>query len=116
MTRRTVCLDAHEILIAREAAYGPMATSWEEVAELAALLATPDDTPGQRAVLVLVATKLVRRKHSPANPDHLRDACGYLGILAEQEAQRNEGEVDEPAAAPAANDVPWAGRPAAREG
>lgn len=112
--RRTVCLDAHEILLAREQVYGPMTASWEEVAELAAKLAAPDDTPGQRAVLILIATKLVRRKHSPANPDHPRDAAGYLGILAELERTRNGGEVDTdeaPPAAPDPNAIPWVVKP-----
>lgn len=77
----TVCLEAHELLATREQLYGPMATTWEQIAQLADQLTAPTDTPGQRAVLSMVVVKLVRRKHSPSNRDHTRDACGYLGIL-----------------------------------
>jgi len=82
---KTACLKAHQTLAEREARYGEMVSSWEEIGELADSLAAETDTPGQRAVLILIAAKLVRRKHSPEEPDHLIDACGYLGILAKIE-------------------------------
>lgn len=89
----TACLEAHDLLVARERLYGPMASSWDRVAELVDLIAAPSDSPGQRATLTLLAMKLVRRRHSPENPDHIRDACGYLGILDRQRRDRDARDL-----------------------
>lgn len=90
--RRTIALEAHEIVCEREAKYGPMTKSWPEIAQLAELLASPSDTAAERAVLMLVATKLIRRKYSPDNRDHGRDAAGYLVILDELKRAAERGE------------------------
>ena len=77
----TLAHDAAQILEEREALYGDMVESWEEVADLARRLEAPDDGDAERTVLVLIAMKFVRRRSSPDNPDHLRDAIGYAAIL-----------------------------------
>ena len=83
----TVAFEAHQVILDRERLYGPIASSWDEVAELTERLASTSDTPGERAVLQLLVVKLVRRKHSPENQDHYRDACGYLAIMARLKAR-----------------------------
>lgn len=35
----------------------------------------------QKVAKVLIAMKLVRDSYSPGNPDHVLDACGYIGLL-----------------------------------
>jgi hypothetical protein len=86
--RSTICSEAHELLLDREAKYGPMTSAFDEIAELASLLVAPDDSPAERAIIVQLATKLVRRTYTPNNADHYRDAAGYLGVLWEKRAAR----------------------------
>ena len=77
----TVCGTAHALVLKREEVYGKMDESWAEIGKLTELLSSPKDSSAQKAVLGLIATKLIRRKHSPQNRDHYVDLCGYAEIL-----------------------------------
>lgn len=64
--------------------YGKPEDTFEKIAEVASgiaghTLSTKD------VIFVMVAQKLIRYQTSPENPDHLTDACGYLGILGDLE-------------------------------
>ena len=76
----TLCKQAHELLMTRQRAYGDMVDSWHEVA-LAVTERTGLCLSAEETLWVLIEMKLNRDRHSPENPDHLRDAIGYLGIL-----------------------------------
>lgn len=75
--------EAGAIIDARQAEYGDRVASWEVIGRLAEELQAPGDGPRERAICTLIAMKLVRASHSPQNPDHYRDACGYLAMLGE---------------------------------
>ena len=107
---RTICDEAGDILRSRQSDYGDIVDAFDEVAELVEQILSPTDTAAQRAALTLVAIKLVRRKSSPENPDHARDACGYLGIVDVLERAKWH---ERKAPTSAADVVPWAARPAA---
>lgn len=66
--------------------YGKPSKSFQEIAQAATLLCGKPITPTD-VTLVLVAQKLIRRRTSPGNLDHVTDACGYLGILADLEQE-----------------------------
>lgn len=83
---RTICQEAHELLLARQDRYGDMVESWRRIAEAASRRVGVELT-AEAALWVLIEMKLERQRHSPENPDHLRDAVGYLGILAQVRAQ-----------------------------
>ncbi len=84
-TPRTICQEAHELLIARQGSYGDMIDSWRRIAE-AVSQRTGTFVTTETALWVLIEMKLERHRHSPEDSDHLRDAVGYLGILAQVEA------------------------------
>lgn len=71
--------------------YGSPSDSFRGIATIASVLCdkiiTPDDV-----CKILVAQKLVRDKTSPANIDHLTDACGYLGIAADLRQENGNDE------------------------
>lgn len=83
--QRTIAQEAHELLLAREEVYGDMVDSWRRIAEEVSRR-TGDYVSVETALWVLVEMKLERHRHSPENPDHLRDAVGYLAILAKVQA------------------------------
>lgn len=89
-TTRTICQEAHELLLARQDSYGDMVESWRQIAQTASRRAGIELT-AEAALWVLIEMKLERQRHSPSNADHLRDAAGYLAILAQVRAQ---GEAD----------------------
>jgi Domain of unknown function (DUF6378) len=82
---RTLCQEAHELLQARQQCYGDMVSSWRRIAG-AVRQRTGVDLSPEDVVWVLIEMKLERDRHSPENPDHLRDAIGYLGILGQLRA------------------------------
>lgn len=82
---RTVCQEAHELLLARQDVYGDMVDAWRRIAEAASRRAG-QTVSTSTALWVLVEMKLERLRHSPEDPDHLRDAVAYLGILARVQA------------------------------
>ena len=89
-TPRTICQEAHELLLARQESYGDMVDSWRRIAD-AASRRTGTYVSADVALWVLVEMKLERFRHSPEDADHLRDAAGYLAILAQiQAAERAE--------------------------
>lgn len=92
-TPRTICQQAHELLLARQGSYGDMVDSWRRIAE-AASRRTKSTISAEAALWVLIEMKLERLRHSPENPDHLRDAVAYLGILA----QAHEADLSDPPA------------------
>lgn len=65
-----------DLIDEREVKYGPAVESWKRIA--AAVGVTPE-----QALLVLLEMKRERARHSPENPDHVRDTLGYLAILTE---------------------------------
>lgn len=73
----------------RATKYGPVAETFEAIANVYRAIRTDDEEKGtfdaRSVAKVLVAMKLVRNRTSPENPDHLRDAAGYLGLLDELE-------------------------------
>jgi hypothetical protein len=80
-----VLLEADKLIHGeRVETYGKPEESFVLIAKLASLMAGRDITK-QDVIFVMVAQKLIRRLHSPDNPDHLIDACGYLGILGDLE-------------------------------
>ena len=87
---RTICQEAHELLLARQGSYGDMIDSWRRIAE-AVSQRTGTFVSTETALWVLIEMKLERHRHSPEDPDHLRDAVGYLGILAQVEAASDPG-------------------------
>ena len=92
-TSRTICQEAHELLLARQESYGDMIDSWRRIAE-AASRRTGACVTAETALWVLVEMKLERLRHSPENPDHLRDAAAYLAILAQVQAS-DLAEIDQ---------------------
>ena len=84
-----------DLLDERQPLYGDLVESWEEIGALTEQLSAPGDTPGMRVALTLAIMKLVRRRSSPGNVDHLRDALGYLdGMHRAQQAAAGEGQVE----------------------
>lgn len=89
-TPRTICQEAHELLLARQESYGDMVDSWRRIAD-AVSRRTGAYVSADVALWVLVEMKLERFRHSPEDPKHLRGANGYLAILAQvQAAERAE--------------------------
>ncbi|MEZ6187927.1 MAG: DUF6378 domain-containing protein [Planctomycetota bacterium] len=82
----TLCQQAHELITARQESYGDMVTSWRRIAQ-AASRRTGLELTAEDALWVAIEMKLRRDQHSPENPDHLRDAIGYLGILGQLRAE-----------------------------
>ena len=84
--RKSLLLEADEIVNSRQAVYGNLGESFNEVARLANLLFTSEERSNclmtaQKIVKVMIAIKQIRDKHSPDNPDHIRDCAGYYNIL-----------------------------------
>lgn len=84
---RNILKDADQIINSdRPAKYGEVEESYAKVAEVAQAIFTEGEvstkgfTP-EMALKVMIAVKLVRDSYSPGNPDHLRDAAGYIGLL-----------------------------------
>ncbi len=95
-SNRTICQEAHELLLAREEVYGDMVDSWRRIAEEVSRR-TGDYVSAETALWVLIEMKLERFRHSPENADHLRDATGYLAILAKvQTAEQAEWATTRP--------------------
>ncbi len=94
---RSICQEAHELLLAREEVYGDMVNSWRRIAEEVSRR-TGDWVSAETALWVLIEMKLERFRHSPENADHLRDAAGYLAILAKvqaaEEAERSTSRFE----------------------
>ena len=70
-----------ELVASREHAYGPVCESFAKIARVRELITGPGDTPAMRELLSQLAMKLVRRTYSPEEPDHTRDARGYLVLI-----------------------------------
>lgn len=81
--RRNVLREAADLVQERQKLYGDMVESWSDVGQIVNLISSPEDPPSVRAVLTLIAMKLVRRKHSPEIRDHRLDLAGYVGVLDE---------------------------------
>lgn len=77
---KTLCQEAHDLLAARQEGYGDMVASWRRIAD-AVTRRRGVPVSAETALWVLIEMKLERYRNSPENPDHLRDAIGYLGIL-----------------------------------
>lgn len=73
--------------MARQDGYGDMVESWRRIAG-AVSRRTGAYVDPEAALWVLIEMKLERDRHSPDNPDHLRDAIGYLGILGQLRADQ----------------------------
>ena len=82
----TLCKQAHELITARQDSYGDMVTSWRQIA-ISASRRTGLCMSAEDALWVLIEMKFRRDLQSPENPDHLRDAIGYLGILGQLRAE-----------------------------
>ena len=83
---RTLCQEAHELLMARQEGYGDMIESWRRIAS-AVSRRTGTHLSAEAALWVLIEMKFERDRNSPENADHLRDAIGYLGILGQLRAE-----------------------------
>lgn len=66
----------------RTVTYGKPTETFPQVAKVASIF-TGKEITAQDVCLIQVAMKLVRHRFSPDQIDHLVDACGYLGILAD---------------------------------
>ena len=79
--KRNILLHANELIHGeRVQTYGAPHETFPDIARLASELCQKELTV-QDIVFVNLAQKIVRDRTSPDNPDHLTDACGYLGIL-----------------------------------
>ncbi len=83
---RTLCQEAHELLMARQEGYGEMTASWKRIAG-AVSRRTGSYVCPETALWVLIEMKFERDRNSPEDADHLRDAIGYLGILGQLRAE-----------------------------
>ena len=105
----TLCQQAHELITARQDSYGDMVASWRMIAK-AASRRTGLHMSAEDALWVLIEMKFRRDLQSPEDPDHLRDAIGYLGILgqvrAEEASQVRAPSVREELRALAERDLP----------
>ena len=72
--------------MSRQDGYGDMVESWRRIAGAVSRRTGTYVSP-EVALWVLIEMKLERYRHSPENPDHLRDAIGYLGILGQLRAE-----------------------------
>lgn len=82
---RNILLKADELIHGeRVQAYGNPLATFEEVADAASIL-LGKHISARDVCIIQVAMKLVRYRTTPENPDHLTDACGYLGILGDIE-------------------------------
>lgn len=94
-TPRTICQEAHERLLANEEAYGDLlelfARAAEAVSQRTGVLLTTET-----ALWLVVELAFERHRRRPLEPDHLRDAVGHLGVLAQLQALRQEPEPQAP--------------------
>jgi hypothetical protein len=66
----------------RPAKYGAVTDSFPRIAAaFNAIRPGREGITAEDVARLLVCMKLVRDGYSPLNPDHLIDACGYLGLL-----------------------------------
>jgi hypothetical protein len=80
----SILVEAERLIREREAKYGEVTESFERIAAaFNALAPRPFCLGAEDVALLLVCMKLVRRSYSPENRDHLLDAAGYLGLLAD---------------------------------
>lgn len=78
---KSILLQAEEAIHGeRVKTYGPATTTFNHVANAFNSI-TGLGISSKDICLVLIIMKLVRNQHSPENPDHRLDACGYLGIM-----------------------------------
>lgn len=82
------------------AAYGKATETYIKVALIVTELLDKDELrslgsgiiPPTVCLKIQHCVKLVRDSVSPTNPDHLRDGCGYLGILDDIRQEVSDGK------------------------
>lgn len=86
----SILLRADELIHGqRVTTYGKPTDSFPKIAKLTEVMLSPQEWkelasgnfPASVGIKWMIAQKFVREHTSPNNPDHLTDACGYLGIL-----------------------------------
>lgn len=80
-TSRTICQEAHELLLAMEETYGDMVNKWRRVAE-AVSRRTGIFITADAALWVLIEAEFEHLRHVPTDAKHLRDVVALLAILA----------------------------------
>src|SRR5689334_3306977 len=84
-TRRTICQEGHELLLAMEESYGDLVNHWRRIAD-AVSRRTGTTVTAETALWVLVEMHLERLRRSTVDPGHLRGAVTHLAILAQVHA------------------------------
>jgi len=74
--------------------YGPPVENHEHIATIASAI-TGRHISAQDVAIVLIATKLARRQHSPLHADSYVDLMAYAGILFEIEANAAMEDVSD---------------------
>lgn len=80
-TSRTICQEAHELLLAMEETYGDMVNKWRRIAE-AVSRRTGACVTVDTALWVLIEAELEHLRGGAADAKHLRDVAVILAILA----------------------------------
>lgn len=80
-TSRTICQEAHELLLAMEDTYGDVVNRWRRIAE-AVSRRTGVCVPVDTTLWVLIEAELEHLRGGAADAQHLRDVVVFLGILA----------------------------------
>lgn len=84
-TSRTICQEAHELLLAMEETYGDLVNRWRRIAD-AVSRRTGVNVTADTALWVLVEAELEHMRGGPADAKHLRDVVVTLAILAKVKA------------------------------
>ncbi len=88
--KKSMLLQADEVIHGeRVKTYGPATETFERVARIFSLI-TKTELTGADVALLQIIFKLIRNNYSPENPDHLLDAAGYTGILADIQEAKHE--------------------------
>ena len=92
---RNILKDADHIINAdRPSKYGRVEDSYLSVAEVVNQIHRGHADEGvtmELCLKVMIAVKLVRDSYSPDNPDHLRDAAGYIGLIDQLRQRQKAG-------------------------
>ena len=80
-TSRTICQEAHELLLAMEDTYGDMVNKWRRIAE-AVSRRTGTCVTADTALWVLIEAELEHLRGNATDAKHLRDVVVTLAILA----------------------------------
>lgn len=84
-TSRTICQEAHEILLALEETHGDPVNLWRRIADTASRR-TGVTVSAESALWVLIETELELQRRGPTSASHLRNAVLFLGVLAKVRA------------------------------